>query len=217
MDLAEIWPPFGLRITTGDMELTPTREADLPELAEIARGGVRRDGVRAFLVDWDSGTDEEIGRSIAQYQWGTRANYSPGDWTIEFTVRVDGRVVGLQGASSTDFPKTRSVKTGSWLARSEQGRGYGTRMRRALVTAFADHLGARTFHTGYVEGNDASRRVSEKLGYSPNGDFTIVVQGGEACTEHQMVLRADDIVRDDAVEVAGAEAVRRFLGLDAHR
>ncbi len=77
MDLAEIWPPFGLRITTGDMELTPTREADLPELAEIARGGVRRDGVRAFLVDWDSGTDEEIGRSIAQYQWGTRANYSP--------------------------------------------------------------------------------------------------------------------------------------------
>ena len=110
----------------------------------------------------------------------------------------------------------RSVKTGSWLARSEQGRGYGTRMRRALVTAFADHLGARTFHTGYVEGNDASRRVSEKLGYSPNGDFTIVVQGGVACTEHQMVLRADDIVRDDAVEVAGAEAVRRFLGLDAH-
>ncbi|MBR7503788.1 hypothetical protein KCW65_27270, partial [Mycobacterium tuberculosis] len=77
MDLTEIWPPFGLRITTGDMELTPTREADLPELAEIARGGVRRDGVRAFLVDWDSGTDEEIGRSIAQYQWGTRANYSP--------------------------------------------------------------------------------------------------------------------------------------------
>ncbi|RAG69323.1 N-acetyltransferase, partial [Burkholderia multivorans] len=40
--------------------------------------------------------------------------------------------------------------------------------------------------------------------------------GGVACTEHQMVLRADDIVRDDAVEVAGAEAVRRFLGLDAH-
>ncbi|RAE89856.1 N-acetyltransferase, partial [Burkholderia multivorans] len=47
MDLAEIWPPFGLRITTGDMELAPTREADLPELAEMARGGVRRDGVRA--------------------------------------------------------------------------------------------------------------------------------------------------------------------------
>ncbi len=53
----------------------------------------------------------------------------------------------------------------------------------------------------------------EKLGYSPNGDFTIVVQGGEACTEHQMVPRADDIVHDDAVEVAGAEAVRRFLGI----
>lgn len=214
MDIEEIWPPFALRITTGAMEMTPTRESDVPELAEIARGGVRRDGVEAFLVDWDSGSDEEIGRSIAQYQWGTRANFSPSDWTIEFTVRVGGRIIGLQGISSSNFLKTRSVKTGSWLARDEQGQGSGTRMRRALVTAFADHFGARTFHTGYIEGNHASRRVSEKIGYSPNGDFTIVVQGGEARAEHQMILRAEDIVRDDSIDVVGVEVVRRFLGLD---
>ena len=215
MELSQIWPPFGLRITTAVMELAPTREADYGELAEIARGGVRRDGVQAFLVDWDSGTDEEVARSIAQYQWGTRANFRTEDWTLEFTVRVGGRVVGVQGISATDYTRTLSVTTGSWLALTEQGRGFGTRMRRALLTAFAEHFDTRVFHTAYVEGNDASRRVSEKLGYRPNGEKLIVVQDGQAHREHQLVLDAADLVRDEEIGVTGAEAVRRFLGLDA--
>ena len=215
MDLAAIWPPFGLRITMGTMELTPTRESDYPELAEIARGGVRRDDAPAFLVDWDSGTDEEIAKNIAHFQWATRANFSRQEWTIEFTARVDGRVIGLQGITGKDFLATKSVTTGSWLARVEQGQGYGTQMRRAVVTAFADHFDVEVFHTAHIDGNDASRRVSEKLGYAPNGQKRIVVQDGNAHTEHQLVLPAADIIRGpEPVEVTGTEAVRRFLGLD---
>lgn len=214
MELEEVWPPFALRITCGDMELSPVRESDYPELAVIAAGGVRRHGKPAFLINWDSGTSEEIARSIAQYQWSTRANFRVDEWTIEFTVRVDGRVVGVQGVSAKDFVRTRSVSTGSWLALQEQGKGYGTQMRRAAVTAFADHFDASVFHSGYFEGNDASRRVSEKLGYSPNGVKTIIAQDGLAHPEHQLLLAASDIVRGpDPVEVAGTEEVRRFLGL----
>ncbi|MGC3022661.1 hypothetical protein ACPUD7_13425, partial [Brevibacterium sp. FAM 24630] len=40
MDLADIWPPFGLTIRTGDLEMTPVRETDYPELAETAGAGV---------------------------------------------------------------------------------------------------------------------------------------------------------------------------------
>lgn len=215
MELEEIWPPFALRIRCGDMELSPVRESDYPELADIAGGGVRRHDLPAFLVNWDSGTRDEVARSIAQYQWSTRANFRVNDWTIEFTVRVGGRVVGVQGVSAQDFPRTRSVSTGSWLALHEQGRGYGTRMRRAAVTAFADHFDAVSFHSGFFQGNDASRKVSEKLGYSPNGVKTIVAQDASAHVERQVILAAADIKRgSDLVEVVGTERVRRFLGLD---
>lgn len=214
MDLEDIWPPFALNIRCGRMEMSPVRESDYPELADIANGGVRRDDLPAFLVNWDSGTREEIAQSIAQYQWSTRANFRVDDWTIEFTVRVDGRAVGVQGVSARDFVRTRSVSTGSWLALLEQGKGYGTQMRQAAVTAFADHFGTATFHSGFFEGNAASRRVSEKLGYSPNGVKTLVAQDGQARQEQQVILAAEDINRElDPVEVSGAEVVRRFLGL----
>lgn len=215
MDLEDVWPPFALKIQCGDMELSPVRESDYPELAVIADGGVRRHGKPAFLVNWDSGSHAEVARSIAQYQWSTRANFRVDDWTIEFTVRVAGRVVGVQGLSAKDFVRARSVSTGSWLSLNEQSMGYGTRMRRAAITAFADHFDAAVFHSGYLEGNDASRRVSEKLGYSPNGVKTILAQDGLAHTEQQVILAASNIVRGpEPVQVAGSEAVRHFLGLD---
>lgn len=215
MDLETIWPPFALTVRTQDMDLTAVRESDYCELADLARGGVRNDGIQAFLVDWDSGSPEEIARSIAQYQWGTRANFRTDEWTIEFTVRVSGRIVGVQGVNSTSFLKTRAISTGSWLAREEQGKGYGTRMRSMIVTAFAEHFSTTTFETAYVEDNHASRRVSEKVGYSPNGSRVTVTQDGEAHTEHRMILRADDIrVPDAPVNVDGVNAFRQFLGLD---
>lgn len=214
MDLHEIWPPFALTIRSGDIELSPVRESDYPELADIARGGVRRDGVQAFLVDWDTGDDVSIARSIAQYQWSTRANFTPDDWTVEFTVRASGRVVGVQGVSAKDYLKTRTVTTGSWLARQEQGQGIGTRMRAAVVRAFAEEFSAARFETAYFDGNEASRRVSEKLGYAPNGGHRVVAQDGRARTEHGMVLDAATRSEDeDEISVEGAEVFRRFIGL----
>ena len=109
MDISEIWPPFALHLQSDDMELSPVREADIPELAEIARGGVRRDGIEAFLVNWDSGTDEQVARSLAQYHWSTRANLTADEWTIEFTDRVNGRAIGIEGVNGHRFPLTRTV------------------------------------------------------------------------------------------------------------
>lgn len=214
MELSEIWPPFALSIRSGDMELSPVREADYPELAELARGGVRRNGVAAFLVDWDNGDDASIARSIAQYQWSTRANFRIDEWTVEFTVRVADRAVGVQGVSAKDFLRTRTVTTGSWLSRREQGRGIGTRMRSMTLRAFADEFSVLTFETAYFTGNDASRRVSEKLGYRPNGEHRVLAQDGRAITEHRMIVDAAGVPPSaDPVTVEGAEVFRRFVGL----
>ncbi len=214
MVIEDIWPPYALRLSSGDMELSPVREVDLPELAEIARGGVRRNGVQAFIVDWDSGSDEQIARNLAQYHWATRANFTVDDWTIEFTVRVGERIVGIQGVTGRRFPQTRTVSTGSWLARAEQGKGLGTRARGIMIDAFITHFDAERFETAYFDGNVASRRVSEKLGYSPNGDRRTIGQNGTTQIENKMVLFSEDFRRHPGeVEVAGAETVRAFLGL----
>ena len=109
---------------------------------------------------------------------------------------------------------TRTVSTGSWLALPEQGRGYGTRMRRIIVETFIRHFGATRFDTAYFTGNDASRRVSEKLGYSPNGHRSAVGQNGTVLTEHHMVLNASEYRQTDGeLHVTGDESVRNFLSI----
>lgn len=214
MKLEEIWPPYALTISAGNMRLTPVRESDYEELAEIARGGVRKDDIQAFMVDWDSGPDKQIARNIATYQWSTRANFSVSEWTIEFCVRVDDRTVGVQGTNAKSYPKTRTISTGSWLARNEQGQGYGTQMRAMVISAFSQHFSAMAFETAYVEGNEASRNVSRKLGYPPNGSHVIITQDGEARRENRMSLHAADYRHDGPdVHVAGAKTFRKFIGL----
>src|SRR5699024_4670913 len=92
MLIHRICPHYALHLRCADMALSPVRDTDLPELAEIARNGVRRHGVQAFPVDWDTGSPEQIARSLAQYHWATRAGLTVEKWTIEFTVRVADRV-----------------------------------------------------------------------------------------------------------------------------
>jgi hypothetical protein len=121
MDISEIWPPYALTLTSGEMELSPVTDSDIPELSSIARGGVRRDDLQAFQYNWDTGDDEQIARSLAQYHWSTRAEFTPDKWTVEFTVRVGGRAVGIQGVNTNRYQLTRTVSTGSWLALDEQG------------------------------------------------------------------------------------------------
>lgn len=86
-------------------------------------------------------------------------------------------------------------------------------MRKAAVTAFADHFEAALFHSGYFEGNDASSRVPERVGHSPNGVKSIVAQDGLVHTAHQGILSASGIVKGpDPVEVAVAEVGSPFPG-----
>lgn len=214
MSLDEIWPPYALTITCGNMTLSPVRDSDLPELAALAAGGVTTHP-GAFIVDWDQGTAEEVARNLATYHWRTRAAISPEQWALEFTVRVDGEAVGVQSAGARAFAKRRTVGTGSWLSKKHQGRGIGTRMRQALAATSFDHFGARELVTSYFSGNDSSRRVSEKVGYVENGSvIDVSASGSHVGREHSMLLTPDRLVRpNEEVTVTGAEAVAEFLQL----
>jgi RimJ/RimL family protein N-acetyltransferase len=193
------WPLADLVLRTPRLELRPDDDAGLVELADVALGGVHPPEEMPFVVPWTEAEPRELGRGTLQHHWSRRAELAPERWTVDFLVRRDGRVVGMQGLSGRDFAITREVSTGSWLGRPHQGDGAA----RARSSAFAD--------------NAASLRVSEKLGYRPDGTET-VVRRGRSTTDQRLVLDAADLARPEwQLEVEGASGCLDLLGASGPR
>ncbi len=213
--MEQVWPLFGLRVTAGPLELRPVRDEDIPTLVELARAGIHPAGTMPFTYPWTDAPAEHLGRNMAAYYWRTRAEVSPARWTVDFVVRWHGEVVGVQGLITSDYLVTRTCETGSWLARSHQGRGIGTMMRQTICAFAFDHLEAEEVTSSAWLDNPASLSVSRKVGYEDNGRRRQQRRPGELATMQDLVLTQSRLVRHDVdVDVQGLPAVRRFLGLD---
>ncbi|HWS49398.1 MAG TPA: GNAT family protein [Microbacterium sp.] len=121
-----------------------------------------------------------------------------------------------QDLSAYDFADRRTVNTGSWLTRSVHGRGLGTEMRAALLLFAFDVLGAEWAESGAASWNEASLRVSEKLGYELNGVTRVAPRSGEPVDEQRVRLEKKSFVRPDwSISVRGAEPALAQLGVHA--
>ncbi|HEY3436287.1 MAG TPA: GNAT family protein, partial [Actinotalea sp.] len=128
-----------------------------------------------------------------------------------------GVLVGLQGASTHDYPVLREAETGSWLGRQYQGRGIGTRMRVLMLHLLFDGLGAQSATTSAFEDNPASLAVTRTLGYADDGT-QLQVREGVPARHHR--FRMDRAVwearpgrfRPD-VAMSGVEELAVFLGV----
>ena len=163
------------------------------ELVEEARLGVHPPEFMPFSVPWTDAPADQLGVRMLQYYWGTRAAFTPDDWSIHFLVRLDGRVIGTQGLSATRFGVLRAAHTGSWLGMRHQGNGYGAEMRAAVVLFAFDHLGATQVRSDAFVDNAASRAVSRKLGYQEDGS-TLVAPRGKPVTSVRLLLAAERFV-----------------------
>lgn len=206
------WPLRDLVLHTPRLELRPDDDAGLDGLVAAAYGGVHPPQEMPFLVPWTDADPRYLGRGILQYFWSQRAALAPEGWTVNFLVRHDGRVIGTQSLTGTDFATTREVKTGSWLGMAHQGDGLGTEMRAAVLLLAFDHLGAVRARSDAFADNHASHRVSAKLGYRRDGSRT-VVRRGVAAEDVRLVLDADGFRRPDwELRAAGVEGCRGLLG-----
>jgi hypothetical protein len=52
------------------------------------------------------------------------------DWTVNFLVRLGGRVIGNQALTGLDFARIREVSTGSWIGPRHQGQDWAPRCAR---------------------------------------------------------------------------------------
>lgn len=189
-DLSALWPLYTLRLRTGDVELRFAAEADLAALAVLALEDIHEPATMPFSVPWSDQPPLARARSVLQWNWRMRAEWEQSSWHLPLVAIRGGEVVGTQGVAGTGFASTREVETGSWIGRRYQGAGVGTAMRRAVLHLAFQALGAETARSGAFTDNATSLRVSEKLGYAPDGSETLERRGQRATIQRLVLTRS---------------------------
>lgn len=210
---AHPWPLFDLRIRTPRLELRLPTDDDLLELARVVRAGVVEEDKTVFLVPWHTLPSPALERQFLLHWWQVRGTWSPAKWQLPLAVVADGRPIGMQDLMATEFAIRKAVSTGSWLGREFHGQGYGTEMRAAVLGLAFDGLGAEVAKSGYFVGNEASGRVSAKLGYVAAGEEILAVEGRRVVEKVVKVTR--ETWRRDLYPVTldGLEPCRGLFGV----
>lgn len=212
--LHDIWPPFGLLVTTRRLSLRLPSEPELVRLADLAGAGIHPPTDRPFLTPWTDGTADERARFVLRGHWGRLAGWAEDDWQLGLGVfdRSD-RPLGVVTLRARDFRVAREVMTASWLGLAHHGRGYGTEARLGLLTLAFDHLGAQHAITEVFQDNHASQGVSRRLGYEPDG-ISRDVRGTEVLVSDRLRLsRARWKSQEhESVLVEGVDACRPLFG-----
>ncbi len=221
------WPLTDLRVRTQRLELRLIREEEFDQLVELARAIPGAPGV--FAGPWAALPDPEFSRSVVQYQWSTRANWSVDGWDLIFGVYVfqpesgEFALAGVQDIGGKRFAKLRQVATGSWLGERFVRQGIGTEMRAAVLAFAFDHLNAEVALSSARDSNQGSRGVSRRLGYRENGATPFLFGDDTVADDIGLRLDANEWrsnpavrqVRDaiGPIEVTGFEACRDMFGV----
>ncbi|MET9774148.1 GNAT family N-acetyltransferase [Streptomyces sp. NPDC006367] len=209
MTLLTHWPLAGLRLTTPRLELRLPDLDDLAALASLAAGGVHDPAVQPFAVAWTDAGPEQRARSALQYHWRCWGEWQPEKWELNLVAVRDGGVVGTQSIGARDFAVRREVGTGSWPGRDFQHQGLGTEMRAAVLHLAFAGLGAQHAVSGAYADNEASLKVSRKLGYREDGIERHSVRG-EPAVLRRLRLTAEQWRRHRSVPV-GTEGLTECL------
>jgi RimJ/RimL family protein N-acetyltransferase len=217
--VARHWPFFDLVVRTPRLTLRYPDDACVAGLMELAASaGVHDPELMPFSVPWTRFEPPYLERQGMQHFWRTRAELQPESWDLPFAVYEGKRLVGLQGIGAKAFTVTRTVGTGSWLARTEQGRGVGKEMRAAVLHLAFAGLGADCAVTSAFADNPASIGVTRSLGYVDNG-WEIENREGKAALHQRFVLERAGwhARRRDDIEIDGLELCLPVLGLEPPR
>jgi RimJ/RimL family protein N-acetyltransferase len=212
--LVELWPQYGLTISTPRLELRLPREEELAKLAHLAGRGVHHADERPFLTPWTDGSPEDRARFVLQEHWDRLGGWSVTAWGLGLGVFRLGDPLGVVTLRARDFLVVREVTTSAWLGIEHQGKGYGTEARIGLLTLAFDHLGANAALTEVFQDNHSSQGVSRKLGYEHDG-ISVDARGDEAVVSDRLRLTREkwNQQKRPVVTVDGMTACRPMFGL----
>ena len=141
-------------IETPRLRLRPWRNADAPALFELAR-----DPRIGMLCGW-----KPFERTDDAHEALSTVLAAPDSYAV--TLASTGELVGsIVLRIDTGSPEASVADIGYWIGAPCWGKGYATEAGDALIGR-ARELGVKTIVLKYFDGNSASRRVSEKLGFA---------------------------------------------------
>jgi len=212
--LTDLWPLYGLTLTTGPLVLRLPREEEVANLAGLAGRGVHRPGDRPFLTPWTDGEPLDRAQRVLRGHWHALAAWRVDAWQLGLGVFRDGEPLGVVTLRAHDFPVVREVTTAAWLGLVHQRQGYGTRARAALLSLAFDHLDALSARTDVFTDNHASQGVSRRLGYEHDG-ISVDARDGEALVSDRLRLSRERWRGTARPEVAvhGLDACRPMFGI----
>ena len=141
-------------IETPRLHLRPWCEADATALFELAR-----DPRIGMLCGWKPFERIDDAREALSTVLAAPDSYAV---TLASTGELVGSIVLRIG---TDSPEAAVADIGYWIGAPYWGNGYATEAGNAIIER-ARELGVSTIVLKYFDGNSASRRVSEKLGFA---------------------------------------------------
>ena len=164
-------------IDTARLRLRPWRGTDAHSLYELAK-----DPRIGLACGWPPHTSIEDSHEALSTVLASPEIYA-------VTQLDGGDLVGAIGLR-TEKPDTPEVADlGYWIGSPYWGRGYATEAGKAIIER-AKALGKTTLTLSYFDGNEASRRVAEKLGFSwirrdEDVEFPLI---NKRLTVHRMTL-----------------------------
>jgi RimJ/RimL family protein N-acetyltransferase len=109
--------------------------------------------------------------------------------------RINGDFVVRTALDLTD--EADVYETGYWVARKYAGQGMATEAANAAIRYAFGRLGAKAISIGHFDGNDASRRIVEKLGFQKlriARHASTRPLDGKKLDRHEYILTSPDVL-----------------------
>ena len=151
---------LSLVIETPRLKIRPIAAGDVDALHPIAA-----DPAVSRLLSWSAHVDREQTRAWVQSVIDQRAAGTAITWAIE----REGQLIGCIGLSGITWTfrawRIDRAELGYWLGQSHWGQGLMTEAALAATRWAFETLGLHKITIGCIEGNAASQKIIERIGY----------------------------------------------------
>ena len=153
-----------MTIETPRLTLRAWQDSDAPALVE----GLNNLAVTQWLAAVPHPYTLEDARGFLRFAWRQAEEEPRTGYQFAIVLKEAGEVIG--GVTLCDVNRKNGTASGGiWINARYHGLGYGVEAYDARIRFAFETLGLRRMENGFFAGNEASRRMQERLGYVVEG------------------------------------------------